>query len=95
MSLDQRLRQCRAEGLPGIPRDELLRYMADAAEALDFLSQRHNLLHLDIKPENLLMSGRSHQGGRLRAREGARLANAEFARLRHDADVRGARNVRR
>src|SRR4029077_11388337 len=47
MSLDQRLRQCRAEGLNGIPRDELIRYMADAAEALDFLSQRHNLLHLD------------------------------------------------
>jgi serine/threonine protein kinase len=57
MSLDQRLTQCRAEGLPGIPRDELLRYMSDAAEALDFLSQRHNLLHLDIKPENLLISG--------------------------------------
>ena len=57
MSLDQRLRQCRAEGLTGIPRDELLRYLADAAEALDFLSQRHNLLHLDIKPENLLVLG--------------------------------------
>jgi serine/threonine protein kinase len=57
MSLDQRLRQCRAEGLPGIPRDELLRYMSDAAEALDFLAQRHNLLHLDIKPENLLVLG--------------------------------------
>jgi serine/threonine protein kinase len=57
MSLDQRLRQCRGEGRAGIPRDELLRYMADAAEALDFLSQRHNLLHLDIKPENLLILG--------------------------------------
>ena len=57
MSLDQRLRQCRAEGLSGIPRQELLRYMADAAEALDFLSQRHSLLHLDIKPENLLILG--------------------------------------
>jgi serine/threonine protein kinase len=57
MSLDQRLRQCRAEGLPGIPREELLRYMADAAEAIDFLSQRHQLLHLDIKPENLLVLG--------------------------------------
>jgi serine/threonine protein kinase len=57
MSLDQRLSQCQSEGLPGIPRAELLRYMSDAAEALDFLSQRHNLLHLDIKPENLLISG--------------------------------------
>lgn len=57
MSLDQRLRECRTQGLTGIPRDELLKYMADAAEALDFLSQRHNLLHLDIKPENLLVLG--------------------------------------
>jgi serine/threonine protein kinase len=57
MSLEQRLRECRAGGLPGIPRDELLRYMSDAAEALDFLSQRHQLLHLDIKPENLLVLG--------------------------------------
>lgn len=57
MSLDQRLDQCRAGGLSGIPRDELLRYIADAAEALDFLAQRHNLLHLDIKPENLLILG--------------------------------------
>ncbi|MGD9631870.1 MAG: tubulin-like doman-containing protein [Pirellulales bacterium] len=57
MSLDQRLRQCRADGHTGIPREELLRYMADAAEALDFLSQRHSLMHLDIKPENLLILG--------------------------------------
>src|SRR5262245_24828071 len=57
MSLDQRLDQCRAAGLNGIPRDELLRYIADAAEALDFLAQRHSLLHLDIKPENLLILG--------------------------------------
>lgn len=57
MSLEQRLRQCRAGGLSGIPRDELLQYVADTAEALDFLSQRHQLLHLDIKPENLLILG--------------------------------------
>ena len=46
MSLDQRLRECRTQGLTGIPRDELLKYMADAAEALDFLAQRHSLLQL-------------------------------------------------
>src|SRR5262245_5284577 len=57
MSLDQRRRQCVAQGLPGIPRGELLRYLSDAAEAIDFLSQRHQLLHLDIKPENLLVLG--------------------------------------
>ncbi|MCI0492530.1 MAG: protein kinase [Planctomycetes bacterium] len=57
MSLDQRARQCRAEGLDGIPREELLRYLADTAEALDYLAQRHGLQHLDVKPENLLISG--------------------------------------
>jgi len=57
LSLQQRAEQCRTEGLPGIPRDELLRYMSDSAEALDYLAQRHSLQHLDIKPANLLISG--------------------------------------
>ena len=57
MSLEQRAQQCRTQGLPGIPRDELLRYMADTAEALDYLAERHKLQHLDIKPANLLISG--------------------------------------
>src|SRR5215471_6350265 len=57
MSLEQRAQQCRAQGLPGIPRNELLGFMADTAEALDFLAERHNLQHLDIKPANLLISG--------------------------------------
>lgn len=57
MSLDQRRQECCAEGMPGIPRDELLRYLADAAEAIDYLLHRHGLLHLDIKPENLLILG--------------------------------------
>ncbi len=38
-----------------IPRAELLQYMRDAADGLDYLAQSHNLQHLDIKPENLLM----------------------------------------
>jgi serine/threonine protein kinase len=54
-SLDQRFDECREQGLPGIPRDELLGYMHDAADALDFLFKRHALQHLDIKPENLLL----------------------------------------
>ncbi len=57
MSLEQRAQQCRAAGLPGIPRGELLRYISDTAEALDYLADRHNLQHLDIKPANLLISG--------------------------------------
>ena len=54
-SLKDRFDACRREGLPGIPRDELLGYLRDAADALDFLSETHALQHLDIKPENLLL----------------------------------------
>ncbi len=54
-SLKERFDRCLADGLPGIPRDELLRYMRDAADVLDYMSEEHSLQHLDIKPENLLM----------------------------------------
>ncbi|BBO30999.1 tubulin-like doman-containing protein [Lacipirellula parvula] len=54
-SLKDRYDECRRQGLPGIPRAELLGYMHDAAEALDYLSERHSLQHLDVKPENLLL----------------------------------------
>jgi serine/threonine protein kinase len=58
-SLFQRFRECRTSGLPGIPRDELLGHLRDAAEALDYMSETHGLQHLDVKPENLLLlSGR-------------------------------------
>ncbi len=55
MSLKDRYEECRAEELPGIPRDELLGYLRDAADALDYMGQRHALQHLDVKPENLLL----------------------------------------
>jgi hypothetical protein len=54
-SLRDRFNVCRREGLPGIPRPELLHYLRDAADALDFMTQQHSLQHLDIKPENLLL----------------------------------------
>jgi serine/threonine protein kinase len=54
-SLKDRFDECVKQGLPGIPRAELLGYMRDAADALDFLSKGHSLQHLDVKPENLLM----------------------------------------
>ncbi len=58
-SIKDRFEQCRAQGLPGVPRDELVSYLRDAADALDFMSQAHALQHLDIKPENmLLLAGR-------------------------------------
>src|SRR5687768_7832354 len=47
-----RFRECRNQGLPGIPRDELLNYLHETAEALDFLYEEHQLQHLDVKPQN-------------------------------------------
>ena len=55
--LDDRFRDCKSDGLRGIPRDELLGYLRDAADALDFMFDQHRLQHLDIKPENLLLQG--------------------------------------
>ncbi len=57
MSLKDRFEQVRAEGADGIGRGELLDYMRDAADALDYMSQRFSLQHLDVKPENLLLVG--------------------------------------
>jgi hypothetical protein len=54
-SLQDRYSQCRRKGAPGIPRSKLLEMMRDAADALDFLSQKHALQHLDVKPGNLLL----------------------------------------
>ena len=56
-SLKDRFDQCRKEGQPGIPRDELLQHLRDAADALDYMSEQHSLQHLDVKPENLLLVG--------------------------------------
>jgi serine/threonine protein kinase len=58
---DQSLKHCYEErissGLIGIPGDDLMRYLRDAAEALDFMYEKHNLQHLDVKPANLLLTG--------------------------------------
>jgi hypothetical protein len=54
-SLWDRFQECRDQGLPGIPRDELLRYLEEAAEALDLMNEQYNLQHLDIKPQNLFL----------------------------------------
>lgn len=56
-SLKDRFDECRRAAAAGIPRDELLGYMADAADALDYLRVHYSLQHLDIKPENLLLVG--------------------------------------
>jgi len=57
-SLHDLLVEYQAAGKPGVPRAELLRYFAEAAEALDVLNQEHGLQHLDVKPRNLFLLGR-------------------------------------
>ncbi|HEV3235852.1 MAG TPA: protein kinase, partial [Gemmataceae bacterium] len=42
-------------GLPGVPRQELLSYLREAAEALDWMNLQFGLQHLDIKPQNLFL----------------------------------------
>lgn len=54
-SLKDRFDESLQTGLPGIPRAELLGYLRDSADALDYLSIKHSLQHLDVKPENLLL----------------------------------------
>ncbi|WP_182866216.1 protein kinase domain-containing protein [Rhodopirellula sp. JC639] len=56
-SLEDVYKQHQARGSCGIPRDMLLGYMKDAADALDYLHQLYKLQHLDIKPGNLLIVG--------------------------------------
>jgi tetratricopeptide (TPR) repeat protein len=68
-SLFDRLDECRQEGLPGIPQEELLGYLEDCAAALDFLNRpiheleagRAAVQHCDIKPHNLMIVGGSAQ----------------------------------
>ncbi len=66
-SLDKLLHEYKMQGEVGIPRDELLRYMEDAAKAIDYLNKpQHDfghgptaIRHCDVKPENLLLMGQS------------------------------------
>jgi serine/threonine protein kinase len=68
-TLMERLEECRRDSLPGIPAEELLTYMREAAEALDFLHS-NQVLHRDVKPANILL-----------AKGHARLADFGLARL--------------
>jgi serine/threonine protein kinase len=80
-SLQQRFDECKRQGLPGIPAPELLGYMREAAEALDYL-HAHHVLHRDVKPANILLSS-GH----------ARLADFGLARLfmQEGSDLRATR----
>jgi serine/threonine protein kinase len=54
-NLWDRFRECRMLGMPGVPREELLRYMCETAEALDLMNTHYQIQHLDIKPQNLFL----------------------------------------
>src|SRR4029077_16363584 len=54
-NLWDRFRECRGQGLPGIPRGEPPRSMEEAAEALDLMNNHYQIQHLDIKPQNLFV----------------------------------------
>ncbi len=56
-SLKDRFEEHRKKSLVGIPREELLGFMRDTADALDYMNEQHSLQHLDVKPENLLLVG--------------------------------------
>ena len=53
-TLRDRLKACRGAGMIGIPAAELVAYMREAADALDFLHKKH-VQHGDIKPDNILL----------------------------------------
>lgn len=90
MSLEDRLRECQKQGQQGITVDELLRYMDDAARAIDFLNKKqhrsdHGLVaiqHCDIKPQNILIVGGAAQLcdlGLARILDDARQTRAAFS----------------
>ena len=56
-SLEDIYSQHRERGSCGIPHDQLLAYLKDTADALDYLHDLYQLQHLDIKPANLLVVG--------------------------------------
>ena len=74
--------ECQAAGLIGIPRDDLLRYLRDAAEALDHMNEKHSLQHLDVKPRNLFLVS-------------DRVKVADFGLVKHLERARQLRHARR
>jgi serine/threonine protein kinase len=52
------LHEYRNRNNPGIPRQELLRYLREAAEVLDLLNMEYGITHLDIKPSNIFQIGK-------------------------------------
>lgn len=66
-TLGDRLRDCQEHGLSGIPVNELLGYMDEAAKGLDYLNSTQQTIgdshgavqHCDVKPDNIMLTGGS------------------------------------
>ena len=54
-NLGDRYQECKQEKLHGIPKNEVLHYLSESAEALDLINSKYQLQHLDIKPQNLFL----------------------------------------
>jgi putative two-component system response regulator len=54
-NLREEFRRRTAQGEPGIPRGQLLRWLEEAADVLDLLNNTYKVQHLDVKPENLFL----------------------------------------
>ena len=54
-SLREMQTEFRASGANGIPRERLVPWLVEAAEALDVLNFKYLVRHLDVKPENMFL----------------------------------------
>ena len=79
-TLWDRFLEANAEGLRGIPRAELLGYLACVADAVDYLNgywhsvggrEGVGIQHRDLKPQNILLVGTCPKVGRLRPGHGS------------------------
>jgi serine/threonine protein kinase len=54
-TLWDRYNACRGQGLPGVPRSELLGWLRSAAEALDALARQQGIQHLGLNPRAVIL----------------------------------------
>lgn len=56
-TLQNRFRECEQRGSQGIPKEELVGYMRQAASVLDYLNLENNVQHRDVSPNTLMLRG--------------------------------------